>query len=73
MCFNNFRSIFDDHKLNFVKQMLKKNGLSNNWVDTLIALSDLVVAELSPDLSKDTENMSICQYVIFLNYIIIKN
>lgn len=73
MCFNNFRSLFDDHKLNFVKQMLKKNGLSNNWVDTLIALSDLVIAELSPDLSKDTENMSICQYVISLNYIIIKN
>lgn len=73
MYFNNFRSIFDDHKLNFVKQMLKKNGLSNNWVDTLIALSDLVIAELSPDLSKDTENMSICQYVISLNYIIIKN
>lgn len=46
--------------------MLKKNGLSNNWVDTLIALSDLVIAELSPDLSKDTENMSICQYVISL-------
>jgi len=41
--------------------MLKKNGLSINWVDTLIALSDLVIGELSPDLSTDTENMSICE------------
>jgi len=41
--------------------MLKKNGLSINWVDTLIALSDLVIGELSPDLSPDTENMSICE------------
>jgi len=41
--------------------MLKKNGLSINWVDTLIALSDLVISELSPDLSTDTENMSICE------------
>lgn len=56
-----FRNIFDNHKLNFVKQMLKKNGLSNDWLDTLIALSDLVIGELSPDLSTDTENMSICQ------------
>jgi len=57
----NFRNIFEDHKLNFVVQMLKKNGLSVNWVDTLIALSDLVIGELSPNLSTDTENMSICE------------
>lgn len=44
--------------------MLKKNGLSDNWVDTLIALSDIVIGELSPDLSTDSENMSICEYVI---------
>lgn len=43
--------------------MLQKNNLSNSWVDTLIALSNLVIDELSPDLSTDTENMSICQYV----------
>lgn len=43
--------------------MLKKNDLSNNWVDTLIALSDLIIGELSPNLSTDEENMSICQYV----------
>jgi len=41
--------------------MLKKNSLSIDWVDTLIALSDLVIGELSPDLSTDTENMSICE------------
>jgi len=46
--------------------MLKKNGLSNNWVDTLIALSDLIIGELSPDISTDSENMNICQYVISL-------
>lgn len=68
--FDNFRSIFEDHKLNFVKQILKKNGLSDNWVDTLIALSDIVIGELSPDLSTDSENMSICEYVINLIYII---
>lgn len=44
--------------------MLEKNCISNDWVDTLIALSNLVIIELSPDLSTDTENMSICQYVI---------
>jgi len=64
MFFYNFRSLFEEHKLNFVKQLLKKNGLSNNWVDTLIALSDLIIGELSPDLSTDSENMNICQYVI---------
>lgn len=41
--------------------MLKKNDLSIDWVDTLIALSDLVIGELSPDLSTDSENMSICE------------
>lgn len=41
--------------------MLKKNSLSVDWVDTLIALSDLVIGELSPDLSTDIENMSICE------------
>lgn len=61
--FNYLTKIFDGHKLNFVTQMLKKNGLSINWVDTLIALSDLVIGELSPDLSPDTENMSICDYL----------
>lgn len=45
--------------------MLKKNDLSDSWVDTLIALSDLIIGELSPDLSTDSENMSICQYVIY--------
>lgn len=49
--------------------MLEKNGLSDNWVDTLIALSDFVIGELSPDLSTDSENMSICEYVIFNLYI----
>lgn len=68
-----FRSIFEDHKINFVKQILDKNGLSNKWVDTLIALSDLVIGELSLGLSTDAENMSICQYVISLIYIIIRN
>lgn len=67
MYLNIFRKIFDDHKLNFVGQILEKNDLSNDWVDTLIALSDLVIGELSPDLSTDTENMSICQYVIILS------
>lgn len=43
--------------------MLQKNGLSLNWVDTLIALSNLVIDELIPDLSTDNENMNICQYV----------
>lgn len=57
----NFRNIFEDHKLNFVKQLLKKNGLSIDWVNTLIAISDLVIGELSPNLSTDTENMSICE------------
>jgi hypothetical protein len=65
-----FRKIFEEHKLNFVKQMLEKNELSNNWVDTLIALSNLVICELSPDLSTDSDNMSICQYVLYF-YIII--
>lgn len=60
----NFRKIFEEHKLNFVKQILEKNELSNNWVDTLIALSNLVICELSPDLSTDSDNMSICQYVL---------
>lgn len=69
--FEYFRSIFSDHKLNFVKQMLKKNDISDNWVDTLIALSDIVIGELSPDLSTDSENMSICEYVIYLICIII--
>jgi len=44
--------------------MLQKNHLSNDWVDTLIALSNLVITELSPDLYTDTENMSICKYVM---------
>lgn len=51
--------------------MLEKNELSNNWVDTLIALSNLVICELSPDLSPDSDNMNICQYVLFFCYIII--
>jgi len=46
--------------------MLKKNSLSNNWVDTLIALSDLIISELSPDISTDSENMNICQFVVSL-------
>ncbi|XP_025408093.1 putative 1-phosphatidylinositol 3-phosphate 5-kinase isoform X2 [Sipha flava] len=61
--FNNLTKIFEEHKLNFVKQMLEKNELSNNWVDTLIALSNLVICELSPDLSTDSDNMSICHYL----------
>lgn len=45
--------------------MLKKNNLSDNWVDTLVALSDFVIGEISPDLSTYTENMNICQYVFY--------
>lgn len=66
-----FRQIFNDHKSNFVKQILKKNNLSDDWFDTLIALSDLVIGEISPDLSTYTENMNICQYVFPLIYLII--
>lgn len=50
--------------------MLKKNDLSDDWFDTLIALSDLVIGEISPDLSTYTENMNICQYVFYLIYVI---
>ncbi|VVC36576.1 Hypothetical protein CINCED_3A016117 [Cinara cedri] len=61
--FNHLTNIFEDHKLNFVKQILDKNGLSKNWVDTLLALSDLIIKELKPGLSTNSGNMSICHYL----------
>ncbi|XP_050432860.1 putative 1-phosphatidylinositol 3-phosphate 5-kinase isoform X2 [Adelges cooleyi] len=61
--FNDLMDIFENHKTKFVIQSLKKNGLSENWVDTLIPLANLVVNEVSPDLSANSENMNICEYV----------
>lgn len=46
-----------------IRQLLKREGLSDGWTEPIISLAHQIVDQVRPDLHHDAEDMDIRQYV----------
>ncbi|KAK2165368.1 hypothetical protein LSH36_51g02001 [Paralvinella palmiformis] len=53
-----------EHTISLVRQLLRDEGLSPKWTDTIINISQHVAGQVKPDVKHNGDDMDIRQYVI---------
>ncbi|XP_033208545.1 putative 1-phosphatidylinositol 3-phosphate 5-kinase [Belonocnema kinseyi] len=61
--YNCLMSQYKQHEDSLLKQLLNKEGLSQNWSDTILKIAHQVVDYVRPDLNHDADDLDIRQYV----------
>ncbi|XP_058804589.1 1-phosphatidylinositol 3-phosphate 5-kinase isoform X2 [Phymastichus coffea] len=56
-------SSYKQHEEYLLRQLLNKEGLSQNWSEIILQIAHQVVDRVRPDLHHDTDDMDIRQYV----------
>ncbi|XP_023248602.1 1-phosphatidylinositol 3-phosphate 5-kinase [Copidosoma floridanum] len=61
--YDTLTSAYKQHKDSLLKQLLNKEGLSQNWSKVVLQVAHQIVDHVRPDLHHDTDDMDIRQYV----------
>lgn len=61
--YNNLMTAYKQHEESLVKQLLNKEGLSQNWSDVIIPLAHQIIDQVRPDQNRDADDMDIREYV----------
>ncbi|KAJ8686685.1 hypothetical protein QAD02_022479 [Eretmocerus hayati] len=56
-------SAYKQHEDSLLRQLLNKEGLSQNWSDTILEITHQIVDLVRPDLRHDADDLDIRQYV----------
>ncbi|XP_043287999.1 1-phosphatidylinositol 3-phosphate 5-kinase [Venturia canescens] len=62
-CYNSLTAAYKKHEHSLIRQLLKREGLSDNWTEPIISLAHQIIDQVRPDLHHDAEDMDIRQYV----------
>lgn len=61
--YNCLMSAYKQHEESLLKQLLNKEGLSENWSETVLSIAHQIVDCVRPDLNHNAEDLDIRQYV----------
>ena len=59
-----YRACHRDHMISLVRQLLRAEGLSLKWSETIINISQHVAGQVKPDVKHNGDDMDIRQYVM---------
>lgn len=61
--YENLISAFKQHEDSLIKQLLNKEGLSQNWSEVILPIAHQIIDYVRPDLNHNVDDLDIRQYV----------
>ncbi|OXU27408.1 hypothetical protein TSAR_004798 [Trichomalopsis sarcophagae] len=61
--YNSLTSVYKQHEDSLLRQLLNKEGLSQNWSEVVLEIAHQIIDRVRPDLHHDADDMDVRQYV----------